>query len=120
MLWHCYVCELELLTIQVRFVSGDNILLSPYYEMNDGACAITLTIYAPRLTAKAYFDAYYLATRKFEGRIHWGKHFPPDPSTVKSWYEKFPDFAKFREEMDPSGIFLNRFLKEAFGFEDKK
>ena len=110
---------LDCLSIQVRFVGGDDIPLSPYYGMEDGGtCAITLTIYAPRQTAKAYFDAYYLATRKFKGRVHWGKHFTIDPSTVGSWYPKFSEFAVIRKKMDPKGIFLNELLKETFGFED--
>jgi len=112
------LCKLELLSLQVRFVSGDDTWLSPYYGMEDGACAITLTIYAPRWTAKAYFDAYYLATRRFHGRIHWGKHFTIDRSVVERWYPKFPEFAVIRKKMDPKGIFLNKFLKETFGFKD--
>ena len=87
--------ELEFLSSQVRFVSGDDTWLSPYYRMEDGACAITLTIYAPRRTVKAYFDAYYLATRQFSGRIHWGKHFTIEWSVVESWLPKFPDFFVF-------------------------
>ena len=86
------LCELEFLSMQVLFVSGDDTWLSPYYRMEDGACAITLTIYAPRRTAKDYFDAYYLATRQFSGHIHWGKHFTIDWSVVESWLPKFPDF----------------------------
>ena len=85
--------------------------------MENGACAITLTIYGPEHTVNEYFDAYYQATRQFGGRVHWGKIFTIDQAVVSSWYEKFPDFAAIRKVMDPKGIFLNPFLQNTFGFD---
>ena len=104
--------------MQVRWVEGDDIWLSPDYKMDPGTCAITLTIYAPRETANMYFEAAYEATKEFNPRFHWGKHMPVGPEELERMYEKFNDFAVLRKTLDPNGLFLNKYLKEKFGFSE--
>ena len=106
--------------LQVRFVKGDDIYLSPYYDPVDptaGFCAVTLTIYAPEERALYYFNKVYATTRKFNARFHWGKHFNAGRSEMKYFYPKFEEFAVKRKAMDPKGIFINEFLEETFQFE---
>lgn len=86
--------------------------------MEHGTCAVTLTIYGHVDIVNAYFDAVYDATRKFNGRIHWGKYFTTGAQELKEMYPKFGDFTTLREKHDPDGIFLNDFLSEKFGFGD--
>ena len=84
--------------------------------MEDGTCAVTLTIYGPVDTVNAYFDAVYEATRKFGGHIHWGKYFTAESQEFQKWYPKFNGFAVLRKKYDPNGVFLNDFLQAKFGF----
>ena len=84
--------------------------------MKDGTCAVTLTIYGRVDVVNAYFDAVYDATRKFNGRIHWGKYFTASVKEFQQWFPKFQEFATLRETYDPNGVFLNDFLLERFGF----
>ena len=104
----------------MRFVSGDDNHLSPQYGMTGGSCAVTLTIYGRKDVVAEYFDAVYEATRVFDGRIHWGKHFSSATHTdFAQWYPNFEEFATIRGEYDPKGIFVNEFIREKFGFGDQ-
>ena len=84
--------------------------------MEKGTCAVTLTIYGPVEVVNEYFDAVYKATRKFNGRIHWGKYFTATADDFQDWYQNFQLFGDLRKKYDPSGVFLNKFLREMFGF----
>ncbi|KAL5494208.1 hypothetical protein EMCRGX_G015492 [Ephydatia muelleri] len=102
---------------EVRFVKGDDAWLSPHYGSDKIFCAVTLTIYAPEKTSSAYFDAVYTnATRKFNGRVHWGKYFTSGPTEIRAMLPRFDDFADVRLKLDPNGVFMNDALKKAFGF----
>lgn len=88
--------------------------------MNEGSCAVTLTIYGREDTVNEYFNAIYEATRNLKGRIHWGKFFSrATHHNFKQWYPKFEEFSTLRKEYDPNDIFVNDFIKEKFGFGDK-
>ena len=84
--------------------------------MEQGSCAVTLTIYGQAKIVNEYFDAVYNATRKFNGRIHWGKYFTATFRDFQEWYPNFQQFAALRKKYDPNGVFLNKFLGERFGF----
>ena len=101
-------------SLQVRFIKGDDLWLSPEYGTDPGTCAVTLTIYGRVDVVNAYFDAVYEATRKFNGRIHWGKYFTAGRDTFEQWYPKFGDFDDLRKTYDPKEIFINNFLEEHF------
>ena len=82
--------------------------------MEHGSCAVTLTIYGQVEIVNKYFDAVYKATRKFNGRIHWGKYFTANFHDFQDWYPNFLQFTTLRKKYDPDGIFLNNFLRERF------
>lgn len=104
----------------MRFISGDENHLSPQFGAEEGSCAVTLTIYGREDIVTEYFDAVYNATRVFQGRIHWGKHFSTATHVdFQQWYKKFDQFADLQEEYDPEGIFVNDFIRETFGFGDE-
>jgi len=95
-------------------VKGNNIWLSPEYGTDPGTCAITLTIYAHESTALQYFNAVYDAMKGLGARFHWGKHFNHGAKEIDQLYPKFTDFKALRENMDPKGIFVNKFLAKTF------
>ena len=100
---------------QVRFVRGDDIWLSPNYKRD--SCHITEMIYSPSVeTSILYFNSVHNATKKFNARLHWGKHFQLTPEDIQAMYPKFADFARIRAKLDPRGVFLNELLATTFGF----
>jgi xylitol oxidase len=50
------------------------------------------------------------ALAPFDPRPHWGKVFTMAPETVRSSYEKLPQFVALLERHDPTGKFRNAFL----------
>ena len=50
------------------------------------------------------------ALAPFEPRPHWGKVFTLPPETIRSAYEKLPEFAALLRRHDPLGKFGNAFL----------
>lgn len=50
------------------------------------------------------------ALAPFDPRPHWGKVFTMSPATIRSSYEKLPQFAALVERHDPTGKFRNAFL----------
>lgn len=104
--------------MQVRFVKGDDIYLSPQNGHDPGTCAITLTIYGPEYTAINYFNKTYatMRTKGLNARFHWGKHFNHDHKEIQNLYPDLEEFADFRSQMDPNNIFVNEFLEEKFQF----
>ena len=102
--------------IQVRFIKGDEIYLSPQQGTDPGTCAITLTIYAPETTAVDYFNKVYAAMKPLNARFHWGKHFNHNYAEIQELYPKLKEFATLRKTLDPKDIFINDFLQEKFHF----
>ena len=96
---------------EIRFVKGDDILLSP--------CNGPDTIYIGAYTATPYdrdrlFSQFCEAMTPFGGRPHWGKFGFPNREQAMKMYPKFKDFAAIREEMDPAGVFANTYIREIF------
>ena len=90
--------------------------LSPSYDRPEGICAITLTIYARPSIVYEYFSAVYDATKSFNARFHWGKHFYAKRPELSQLYSKLDDFAQLRKKYDPKRIFVNDFLENTFEF----
>ena len=102
--------------LQVRFVRGDDVWLSPDYHRD--TCRITETIYNPSLETKDhFFNAIFNATRQFSPRLHWGKSFNFTPNDARSMYPMLGAFAKVRKQLDPRGIFLSNKLENSLGFD---
>jgi len=66
--------------------------------------------------AKYYkaFDIMEETFLEFGGRPHWAKTFKCGPEMLKTLYPKMQDFIELRRIMDPSGKFLNTYLKQYF------
>ena len=74
-----------------------------------------MIIFAPEDVALNYFTLVFDATiERYQGRVHWGKHFSATPDDVKKWYPKFEDFLVKRKQMDPKDVFVNDFIQETF------
>lgn len=94
---------------EVRFVKGDDIWLSPFYQRD------SISIAVHRFFEEDYqplFKAVEPIFHKYGGRPHWGKLNTLTGADFKALYPHWDDFRAVRQEMDPDGRFLNRYLKD--------
>lgn len=93
---------------EVRFVKGDDIWLSPFYQRD------TISIAVHRFFEEDYqplFKAVEPIFRKYGGRPHWGKLNTLTAADFRQLYPRWDDFLAVRRELDPDGRFLNPYLK---------
>jgi L-gulonolactone oxidase len=98
--------------IEVRFVAGDDALLSPAHERD--TCYIAVHAF-DQMEYEPYFRMVEEIMNGFEGRPHWGKrHF----QTADSLAPRYPEWTRFqavRARMDPTGLFSNAELERVLG-----
>ncbi|NEO49793.1 D-arabinono-1,4-lactone oxidase [Moorena bouillonii] len=98
------------LPIEVRFVKGDDIWLSPCQGRD--SCYIGVITYMPYgkyVDCQSYFDDYEKIMAKLDGRPHWAKRFGPDADKLEKMYPHWNDFQKVRSQLDPDNIFGNSY-----------
>jgi L-gulonolactone oxidase len=98
--------------IEVRFVAGDDALLSPAHERD--TCYIAVHAF-DQMEYEPYFSMVEEIMNGFDGRPHWGKrHF----QTAESLAPRYPGWQRFqavRARMDPEGLFANDELDRVLG-----
>lgn len=98
--------------IECRWVKGDDIWLSPAYQRDSAYIAVHSY---KGMAHEEYFGAMEAIFKKYNGRPHWGKMHNQTAKTLKQSYPKWDDFQGIRKALDPSGLFLNGYMKELFG-----
>jgi FAD-linked oxidoreductase len=98
--------------IEVRYVKGDDIWLSPFYQRD--TCSIAIHRYFEE-DYRPYFATIEPILRKYQGRPHWGKINTLGRKEFLELYPHWRDFEAVRREMDPQGRFLNEYLAGLFG-----
>jgi L-gulonolactone oxidase len=53
----------------------------------------------------------------YEGRPHWGKFFPLHYEDVAQFYPRLAEFREVCRQVDPKGVFQNRFTRQVLGFD---
>lgn len=100
-----------LFPIEIRFVKGDDLWLSPAYGRDSVYFAVHTYI-------KEDFRPYFLAMenifKKHGGRPHWGKWHSMNHNEFEKCYPKWNDFKQLRLQLDPKGLWLNPYLKGLF------
>ncbi len=97
--------------MEVRYVKGDDIWLSPFFERDSVSIAVHRYFdedYEP------YFSAIEPIMRKYGGRPHWGKLNTLSQQDFRQLYPHWNDFVEVRRQMDPDGRFLNPYLSNLF------
>jgi FAD-linked oxidoreductase len=102
--------------IEVRYVKGDDIWLSPFYQRD--TCSIAVHRYFEE-DFTPYFKTLEPIFRKYQGRPHWGKLNTLKEPDFRALYPRWDDFIAVRRELDPEGKFLNTYLRELFASGDK-
>jgi FAD/FMN-containing dehydrogenase len=93
-------------------VAADDAWLSPAF----GRETVTLSVHqGAELPFRDFFADAEAVFRNHQGRPHWGKWHRCGPSLLRDLYPRWDDFQALRRELDPGGLFLNRYLKEVFG-----
>lgn len=98
--------------IEVRFVKGDDVWLSPFHGRDSMSIAVHRFFeedYRP------FFTAIEPIFHKYGGRPHWGKLNTLTGRDFAKLYSRWAEFAELRRQLDPQGKFLNPYLGSLFG-----
>eukprot|EP01084_Bolivina_argentea_P165409 287372_1 len=102
------------ITMEWRFVGMDNIWLSPSY--NSDIFQIGMHFrgeYSLYIIDKWTFGIHkYLQNNFGPVRYHWGKQSLSNYCDLQESYPKLEDFKHLRYELDPNGIFINKFIRD--------
>ena len=98
--------------IEVRFIKGDDLWLSPFYQRDTCSIAVHRTFDED---FQPYFATIEPIMRRHGGRPHWGKLNTLGAQDFRQLYPRWDDFVALRREYDPEGRFLNPYLASLFG-----
>jgi xylitol oxidase len=94
-------------TCEIRVVAADRLWLSPCYRQDSVAFHFTWIADAASVLPVIALTERQLAP--FTARPHWGKIFTTAPETLRSCYDRLPDFLDLIRRLDPSGKFRNAY-----------
>ena len=97
--------------VEFRYVKGDDIFLSPFYQRDSAVIAVHMLKGMPW---KKYFEGCEKILRSHTGRPHWGKRHTLKAKDFARLYPKWQDFQTIRKKLDPDNIFLTPYLKTLF------
>ena len=98
--------------VEVRFVAGDDALLSPAHERETGYVAVH--VYRG-MEWEPYFRAVATIMDARGGRPHWGKRHFHTAETLAPRYPEWDRFAAVRARLDPAGRFESPFTRRVLG-----
>lgn len=100
-----------LFPIEIRFVKGDDLWLSPAYQRDSVYFAVHTYITEDFMP---YFSEMQTIFKRHGGRPHWGKWHSLTHDDLEKVYPKWQDFQKMRVNFDPNGLWLNPHLRSMF------
>ena len=98
--------------IEVRFVAGDDALLSP--ACGRATCYVAVHMYRG-MPWEAYFRAVEEIMDVYDGRPHWGKRHFQTAATLGKRYPGWETFQSVRARLDPEGRFANGYVRRVLG-----
>jgi xylitol oxidase len=98
----------HLLITEIRAIAADELWMSPCYKQSCVAIHFTWKQDWPAVSKVLPVIEKELAP--YKARPHWGKLFTMPPATLKSRYERLPDFLNLAKRFDSEGKFRNDFL----------
>jgi FAD/FMN-containing dehydrogenase len=98
--------------IELRRIATDDAWLSPFQGGERGSIAVHCYY---KDEYKFLFSLVEPIFRRYGGRPHWGKLNSLGGHDLASLYPRWKDFLQVRRELDPSGRFLNSYLRGLFG-----
>ena len=104
----------SLLITEIRAIAADNLWMSPCYQQDSVTIHFTWKPDWPAVSKLLPVIERELAP--FNARPHWAKLFTTSPQTLRTLYNRIPDFIELAMKYDPQGKFRNDFLnKNIFG-----
>jgi FAD/FMN-containing dehydrogenase len=97
--------------VECRPVKADDSYLSAYAERDGYALSVSGPLETPTWAMLKDVDAIF---ERHGGRPHWGKHHFMTAARLEKLYPRYDAFKAMRREIDPSGMFLNDFLRPLF------
>ncbi len=97
--------------IQVRWTKGEPAFISPHYGRD--TCSLSVSG-LKRHDWDRFLRAVDETLRPFHPRPHWGKMGYMDPAGLRAAYPELDRFLAIRAELDPHGLFLGDYFREAF------
>ena len=101
-----------LFPIEYRYVKGDDIPLSPFYQRDSAVISCHVFKGKP-------YEAYFRGAEKIllahEGRPHWGKMHSLDANALRERYPEWASFMDLRARLDPRGVFISPYVARLFG-----
>jgi FAD/FMN-containing dehydrogenase len=95
-----------------RFVAADDAYLSTAHDR----FTVTISLHHNAgLPYDEFFNDIEPIFRAYGGRPHWGKKHSLREAELRPLYPKWETYQSVRREMDPGGVFLNRYLKSILG-----
>jgi L-gulono-1,4-lactone dehydrogenase len=98
--------------IEVRFVKGDDAMLSPSFERDTCYIAVHQD---RKLDWPRYFRAVEGILAGYGGRPHWGKRHERTAAELAPLYPRWSDFQQVRRRLDPGGAFANGYTDRVLG-----
>ncbi|KAK4051506.1 D-arabinono-1,4-lactone oxidase [Microbotryomycetes sp. JL221] len=98
--------------IEIRFTEEDDIWLSPTYKMR--ATYIGAVQYRPfnlPVPYKTLFKNFEAVLLSHQGRPHWAKSHTCSRTFLSQTYDKFEDFLKVRQRVDPQDVLVNEYVR---------
>jgi L-gulono-1,4-lactone dehydrogenase len=99
--------------IELRFVRGDDALLSPAHGRDSAYLAIHL--YEGMPYEAPFREVEALLSSDFDGRPHWGKRSFRGAAELAPRYPGWETFQRIRRELDPQGRFANAWVRYVLG-----
>lgn len=97
--------------IEYRYVKGDDIWLSPFYQRD--SASISIHQYHKQ-DHREIFKLVEPIFWKYEGRPHWGKLHTLSAAELKPLYPRWDEFMTLRQILDPSQKWINPHLNSLF------
>jgi L-gulonolactone oxidase len=98
--------------IELRFVAGDDALLSPAHDRDTAYVAVHTF---EGMDFEPYFRAVEELMDGLGGRPHWGKRHFQTAATLRDRYPEWDRFAAVRARLDPAGLFANAHVERVLG-----
>jgi len=98
--------------IELRFVAGDDALLSPAHGRDTAYVAVHTF---EGMAFEPYFRAVEELMDGLGGRPHWGKRHFQTAATLRDRYPEWDRFAAVRVSLDPAGRFTNAYVERVLG-----
>ena len=103
------------LPVEVRFVKGDDILMSPANGRDVCYIGVNTKAHNEDPSANELFARFEPLMKELGGRPHWGKHFTLVPDDLTRMYgSNYVTFKRIRAELDPTGLFENTLIRNLF------